>query len=143
MIDLHTHSTFSDGIDTPTALIQQAHKIGLTAIALTDHDTVSGCPEFQQAARQYPDLLAVNGCEFGVNHPAVMEIIAMNITNLAPYLERQKMLIESRENSCRERLEKLNNLGYHITFEDVAFDENGNKRKLIAKPHIVDFLQNI
>ena len=142
MIDLHTHSTFSDGINTPTELIEQAHEIGLTAIALTDHDTVGGCPEFQQAARKYPDMLAVNGCELGVNHPAVMEIIAMNITDLAPYLVRQKMLAESRENSCRERLEKLNQLGYHITWEDVAFDEKKNPRKLITKPHIVDFLMS-
>ena len=140
MIDLHTHSTFSDGINTPTELAEQAHEIGLTAIALTDHDTVSGCSEFQQAAKKYPDLLAINGCEFSVNHPAVMEIIALNITSLAPYLVRQRVLADSRENSCRERIEKLNRLGYRITWEDVAFDEKKNPRKLITKPHIVDFL---
>ena len=140
MIDLHTHSTFSDGEDTPTELIEQAHKIGLTAIALTDHDVVSGCPELQRAAKKYPDLLAINGCEFGVDHPATMEIIALNIKNLAPYIERQNILVKSREDACRERIEKLHKLGYHITWEDVAFDKNNQPRKMLAKPHIVKFL---
>ena len=96
--------------------------------------------EFQQAAQKYPSLLAINGCEFGVNHPAVMEIIALNIKNLDPYLERQKISIYHREEACRQRIEKLNKLGYHITWEDVAFDENKQPRKTITKPCIVDFL---
>ena len=49
MIDLHTHSFFSDGSNSPEELIETAHKIGLSAIALTDHDTVNGCPSFQEA----------------------------------------------------------------------------------------------
>ena len=53
MIDLHTHSTFSDGTNTPTELVEQAHQIGLTALALTDHDVVAGCLELQRAAQKY------------------------------------------------------------------------------------------
>ena len=140
MIDLHTHSTFSDGENTPTQLIEMAHNIGLTAIALTDHDVVSGCVELQSAAQKYPDLLAINGCEFKVDHPATMEIIALNIQNLAPYLERQNHLIQARKKACMQRLEKLNKLGYHIKWEDVAFDKNNQPRKNFAKPHIVEFL---
>lgn len=140
MIDLHTHSTFSDGTNTPAELIEQAYKIGLTAIALTDHDVVSGCSELQMAAKKYPNLLAINGCEFSVDHPATVEVIALNIKNLAPYLERQKVLIKNREDACRGRLEKLNKLGYHITWDDVALDDNRQPRKTIAKPHIVNFL---
>ena len=45
MIDLHTHSTASDGALTPTQLVERAVSIGLTAIALTDHDTVAGLHE--------------------------------------------------------------------------------------------------
>lgn len=140
MIDLHTHSTFSDGENTPTELVEQAHTIGLTAIALTDHDTVGGCKELQQAAQKYPDLLAINGCEFKVDHPADIEIIALNIGDLSPYAERQKTLLKNREETSRQRLEKLNKLGYHITWEDIAYDDNGNKRNAIIKPHIVNFL---
>ena len=45
MIDLHTHSNFSDGTDTPTELLNKAMAAGLTTIALTDHDTVAGWDE--------------------------------------------------------------------------------------------------
>lgn len=140
MIDLHTHSTFSDGSYTPTELITKADKIGLTAIALTDHDSVNGCSEFQQAAKHYPNLLAINGCEFKVDHPADIEIIALNITDLSPYFERQIELLNNRKNTCYARLEKLNRLGYDISWEQIAFDENGVPRQTIAKPHIVNVL---
>ena len=49
MIDLHTHSTFSDGSCSPTELVQLAKNIGLSAIALTDHNTISGLEEFEKA----------------------------------------------------------------------------------------------
>ena len=140
MIDLHTHSIFSDGSNTPEELIENAHNIGLTAIALTDHDSVNGCVHLQSAAKKYPDLLAVNGCEFNVKHPANMEIIALNIKNLEPYYERQTTLLKYRNDACLARIEKLQKLGYHIKWKDVAFDENGNERKTLAKPHIVNFL---
>lgn len=51
MIDLHTHSTFSDGSCSPTELVQLAKNIGLSAIALTDHNTISGLEEFEKQAR--------------------------------------------------------------------------------------------
>lgn len=140
MIDLHTHSTFSDGSYTPEELIEEAHKIGLTAIALTDHDNINGCPHFQKAAEKYPDLLAVNGCELNVSHPAKMEIIAMNITHFEPYIEYQKTMQKNRENACRMRLEKLRKAGFHIEWEDVAFDENNKPRATLVKPHIINFL---
>lgn len=140
MIDLHTHSVFSDGSNTPEELVELAHQIGLTALALTDHDCINGCERLQLAAKQYSDLLAVNGCEFNVDHPANMEIIALNITDLEPYYERQQLLLHNREEICRARIEKLQKLGYRLTFEDVAFDQNGKKRTTLVKPHIVNFL---
>lgn len=142
MIDLHTHSYFSDGADSPKDLIEKAARIGLSAIALTDHDTVDGCTMFQEAALKHPQLTAVNGCEFNVDHPAVIEIIALNIKDLSPYFERQRLLKTYREEACRQRIEKLTKLGFSLTFEDVAFDKNGKLRPLLAKPHIVNFLYN-
>ena len=50
MIDLHCHSTYSDGSLTPEQLVAEAAKIGLTALALTDHDTTAGLPRFSAAA---------------------------------------------------------------------------------------------
>ena len=140
MIDLHIHSTFSDGADTPTQLIDRAVSLKLEAIALTDHDIVDGCPEFQNAAKKYPDLIAINGCELGVSHPANVEIIALDISDLSPYLERQKHLLDLRMRANIQRVELLKKTGFNISWDDVAFDENGQARSLIAKPHIAQFL---
>lgn len=53
LIDLHLHSTFSDGVMTPTELVAAAARLGLRAIALADHDNVDGIPEALAAGRQY------------------------------------------------------------------------------------------
>ena len=80
MIDLHCHSTASDGTDSPTKIIEKAHKIGLKAIALTDHDVIDGLSEFQTAAANHPDLLAISGTELAVECPgASIEILALDI----------------------------------------------------------------
>ena len=140
MIDLHTHSYFSDGADSPEELLKKANNIGLTGLALTDHDTVEGCPSFQKEALKYPNIKAINGCEFSVDHPATIEIIALNIQDLSPYLERQRLLKTYRLEACEERINKLKKLGYSITLNDVIYDAQGKLRPLIAKPHIVNFL---
>ena len=61
-IDLHTHSTASDGSDTPTLLLKNAVSIGLAAVALCDHDTVAGLEEFEEAAKNLP-IEAIPGVE--------------------------------------------------------------------------------
>ena len=60
--DLHTHSIYSDGTLTPAQIITEAKKIGLGAIALTDHNTVAGLPEFMEEAKRQ-NVLAVGGVE--------------------------------------------------------------------------------
>ena len=65
--DLHTHSVFSDGTWTPAQLIEEAQRFGLGAIALTDHNTVAGLPDFLAAA-QGKDVEAVPGIEFSTDY---------------------------------------------------------------------------
>lgn len=65
--DLHTHSYFSDGTASPGELIDAAEKMGLAAIALTDHNTVAGLPEFLEAARGRR-IEAIPGIEFSVDY---------------------------------------------------------------------------
>ena len=55
-IDLHTHSTFSDGSCTPAEILQLAAENELAAVALTDHDTTAGISDFLENARQFPNL---------------------------------------------------------------------------------------
>ena len=68
MIDLHVHSTASDGLIPPGELPAMAAKIGLTAVALTDHDTVDGVAEFMKAAEAYPQVMAIPGVELSVQY---------------------------------------------------------------------------
>ena len=65
--DLHTHSIFSDGTYTPTQMIEEAERIGLGAIALTDHNTVAGIPELFRAA-QGKRVQAIGGAEFSTDY---------------------------------------------------------------------------
>src|SRR4029453_16960527 len=62
VIDLHSHSTMSDGTDSPTRVVQLAGEAGLSALALTDHHTLAPLPEARAAAGAYP-LRLVPGCE--------------------------------------------------------------------------------
>ena len=67
MIDLHVHSTFSDGTLTPTQLVEHAMENHLTAFALTDHDTVDGLGEAFQAAEDKP-IKVISGIEFSTEY---------------------------------------------------------------------------
>lgn len=68
MIDLHTHSSFSDGSDTPTELAEKAHKLGISAIALTDHDTTASHVEMKTACDSL-GLELVPGVEISLRDP--------------------------------------------------------------------------
>ena len=137
MIDLHCHSTASDGTDSPTKIIEKAHKIGLKAIALTDHDVIDGLAEFQTAAANYPDLLAISGTELAVEHPgASIEILALDIKDTEPFHMRQKKLISFRDEVLKERVFLLNKLGFEITAEELYQKDDGSKRTVVGRPHI-------
>lgn len=140
MIDLHMHSVCSDGTLTPKQLMEKIAAFQITAAALTDHDVVDGCAEFQKAAADY-GIIAVNGSELAVRYPgASMEILALDIPNenLPAFQERQKAMIEERFKVAEERLKLLNNLGVKLSWQDVAFDANGMPRRQIGKPHVVE-----
>ena len=77
MVDLHTHSYYSDGTCAPAWLVQQARKLGLSAVALCDHNTVAGLPEFLEAGQQYA-VQTVPGIEFSTQHRGVeLHVLAL------------------------------------------------------------------
>lgn len=139
MIDLHMHSTFSDGELTPEQLMEKIAAAGLTAAALTDHDVIDGCKAFKEAASAY-GITAINGSELSVDYPQVsMEILAIDIPerNVEEFRKRQKFMIAERERVAKERLRLLGALGISLRWEDVALDGKGKPRTQIGKPHIV------
>jgi predicted metal-dependent phosphoesterase TrpH len=75
--DLHTHSTFSDGTFTPTELVAAAERLGLSAVALTDHNTIAGLPEFLTAGKGR-SVETVPGVEFSTEYNGIeLHILAL------------------------------------------------------------------
>lgn len=142
MIDLHTHSTFSDGCLSPTKLLHHALELKLEALALTDHDAVSGLPELQKAAKN-KNIEIINGAEMSVYYPKTdMEIIALDIPQEAieTFYQYQQAEINRRQELAHKRIDILQKAGINITFEDVCYDTNGNIRTQIRRPHFADVL---
>ena len=81
MIDFHLHSTSSDGLDTPSQLIDKAIELNLKAIALTDHDTIIGLEEFISYGEE-KDLIVIPGIEISIRHEPERELIDVHIIGL-------------------------------------------------------------
>lgn len=118
MCDLHTHSTSSDGSLTPTELLRAAEAIGLDAIALCDHNTVAGLPEFLKAAEGSP-VEAIPGCEFSSDYMGIdLHIIGLFIPE-NQYGRITAMLAETQQNKERSNLDLVARLakdGYVIDY---------------------------
>lgn len=137
-IDLHTHSTASDGTLTPTEIVQAAKAAGLQAVALTDHDTVQGLPEFLEAGRVH-DLEVVPGVELTVSSDlGSMDILGYwvpsgpsGLTEALEYLNRR------RAERNREIAARLQSLGLDVTYEEIEAKAGGGT---IGRPHIAQVL---
>ena len=134
-VDLHTHSCASDGTDTPAELVANAHKAGLGAVALTDHDTLSGLPEAQEVAKQYSDLEFVRGVEVSTgSDQGEMHILGLWVPEDAEPLENALAEMRGRRGERNERIvAKLCQLGCPITMDDVMREAGGES---VGRPHI-------
>ncbi|MFK4763490.1 PHP domain-containing protein [Desulfobaculum sp. SPO524] len=138
IIDLHTHSTASDGTLTPTELIRLAKERDIAALALTDHDTVSGLGEAFAAGEQY-GVEVIGGCELSVSSDhGFMHIVGLFLPERPERLvEKITTLTEHRQNRNTLILEKLRSGGVAITDEELrAKAGNGS----IGRPHIAQLL---
>lgn len=133
-IDLHTHSTASDGSDSPSGIIQKAEALGLAAVALCDHDTVSGLEEFESAAVT-SSVEAIPGIEISTMlfHKEVHIVGLFIDRNASCIQEPLAMLRRSRLERNEKIIERLFRAGFEITKEDVAAFAGGES---IGRPHI-------
>lgn len=119
--DLHTHSVFSDGTCTPTELIDMALEKGLSAIALCDHNTVDGLPEFLRAAAGKP-IQAVPGAEFSVDYNGKeLHLLGLFIPE-EHFSEISALMQESarlKEESNFALIESLRSAGYMLDFGEL------------------------
>jgi predicted metal-dependent phosphoesterase TrpH len=142
MIDLHVHSTSSDGFYSPLEIVDMALDIKLEALALTDHDAIAGVEELKKAAKG-KNIEIINGAELSVYYPDTdMEVIALNMPdkNMKEFKKFQEEEFIRRKRVTDKRLSILQGWGYDISYEEVAFDEKGNERMQIRRPHFVDVL---
>lgn len=117
-IDLHTHSLMSDGSMTPAEVVREAKKAGLTAIALSDHDTVDGVRE-AMAEGEKLGVEVVPAIEFSVQSGTETHILGYYIDIENPkLLDTLEKVIETRRFRNRETCRKLNELGFDITLAE-------------------------
>lgn len=139
MIDLHMHSLFSDGMSSPEDLMSMIAEKKLKGVALTDHDSVLGCKEFAKAGEKYK-IATMHGSECSVEYPHVsMEIVALDIPekSLSAFVDFQRNMTNERIRVAEERIKLLAKANIFVDRNEVFFDENGNPRNQIGKPHIV------
>jgi predicted metal-dependent phosphoesterase TrpH len=132
-IDLHAHTTASDGTLSPTQLVQLAAEKGLQALAVTDHDTLAGLGEAQAAGRD-SGVEIVDGIELSVEHTGRFHLLGYAFDPDNPALNDRLIYIqEFRANRNRKMVEKMREHGLDITWEDVVAESGGD---LIARPHM-------
>jgi len=135
MLELHCHTTCSDGTLTPTQLVQAAVSAGVRALAITDHDTVSGWDEAIAAAQPH-NLEIVPGVELSTVH----NNCSLNILGFYP--DAQKLIsplserIEGRKRRAQKMVAKLASLGYPISLPELGEGVSP------SRPHIARALVN-
>jgi 3',5'-nucleoside bisphosphate phosphatase len=135
-IDLHTHSTRSDGSLEPAALAKAAVDAGLTAIALTDHDTLAGLPEATAAGAAW-GLEVIPGVEVTARFPhRAMHVLAYGFDPQDPTLGAMLARVRAGRTDRNDRiLARLAELGVPVTMEDVR-GACGASGRTIGRPHI-------
>ncbi|MBM7437447.1 PHP domain-containing protein [Streptomyces sp. HB132] len=136
-IDLHTHSTASDGTDTPAELVANAAAAGLDVVALTDHDTVAGHAE---AAAALPEgLTLVTGAELSCRVDGIgLHMLAYLFDPSEPELARERELVrDDRVPRAQAMVGRLRELGVPITWEQVARIAGEGS---VGRPHVATAL---
>ena len=134
MIDLHAHSTASDGSDPPAALMALAARQGLAAVALTDHDTVEGLAEARAAAAD-TGVRLVQGCELSCEvGSATMHLLVYFLSDgPGPLQDRLAGLQAARADRNRRIVDVLQAHGLDIALEEILTEAGSGS---VGRPHV-------
>jgi len=138
-IDLHCHSTASDGTFSPTQVVKLAADRGLSALSLTDHDTIAGIDE-AAAAAQAAGIDFLPGIEISAEfpHPATLHLLGYGIDPKSAKLRNlTDTLLAGRDNRNPKIIARLQELNVSITMDEVEQQAGGN---VIGRPHIAAIL---
>ena len=138
LVDLHTHTTASDGTDSPAQLMAKAAQAGLEAVAVTDHDTLSGLDEAADAGRAH-GIELIRGCEISTaTELGELHILGLWLPeNPEPLQDKLAFLRRKRAERNEGIVRKLQDLGLDITMEEVLATATGES---VGRPHIAEVL---
>jgi hypothetical protein len=139
MIDLHTHTNFSDGTDSPTQLINKALAAGISVLGLTDHDSISGWQEAITALR--PGISLVPGSEISCQTSDGISVHILGLLFDSENLELMGTMQATRENRhgrMAKIITRLNEAGIDISMQDVL--DQLAEGATLGRPHLADAL---
>ena len=140
LCDLHTHSLYSDGTCTPGQLIEKAREAGLSAVVLSDHNTVAGLPSFLEAARD-SGVEAVPGVEFSTEYLGKeLHILGLFIQPEA-YPQVNALLqqfLQRKDQSNRELVERLAQAGIVLDYDKIKRQAAGSINRAVIGAEMVE-----
>jgi predicted metal-dependent phosphoesterase TrpH len=132
-VDLHMHSTASDGSRSPADVVRAAKRASLVAIALTDHDTVSGLDEARTAGEEL-GVRVINGVELSaVEGETETHLLGLHLRDTGVLERGLGALREMRERRAMQIVERLAESGVQITYDDVLSQAGGGA---VGRPHV-------
>jgi predicted metal-dependent phosphoesterase TrpH len=133
-VDLHLHTTASDGVLTPTQLIERVAAAGLRVAAISDHDTTAGVDEAMSAAERHPSLTIIPAIEFGARTDETeVHLLGHFIDHCNTALQDAvRAFREYRVDAARQMVQKLASLGLPVSWERVQELAGGS----VGRPHI-------
>ena len=132
-VDLHAHSTASDGMASPTVLVERAHAAGLAAIAITDHDTVGGAIEAQAAGARVGIDVVVGTELSSTEGEDELHILALHIADVAVIERALARFRDGRVARAEAMVERLAALGADVSIDDVLAQAAGGA---VGRPHV-------
>ena len=138
-VDLHLHTTFSDGKLTPAELVNLCYRRGLRVISVSDHDSTEGLPEALEAAEELGEMRIIPGVELSTDIPgAEVHLLGYFLDWSSPELrDTLRRFREGREDRAERMVERLDALGVHLDFERVKEVSGGGA---IGRPHIAQVM---
>ena len=132
-IDLHVHSTASDGTHTPAGVIAAARGAGLAAVALTDHDSLNGVPEAREAGASL-GIRIICGVELSATEgERETHVLALHISNASEMESHLATFRASRRERAERIVHRLNGIGVYLSLDSVLEVANGGA---IGRPHV-------
>lgn len=137
MIDLHVHTTASDGQYSPSQIVTMAKEKNIEMIAITDHDTVGGLSEAEKTAAEL-GILLIPGVELNINWPTgEFHLLGLGIKKISPAMTDHLNKLQHDRLTRNERMmQKMQELGYDVSMEEMLNDLGDT---VVGRPHLAQY----